>query len=95
MIRKNESPQKVVMRERMRCYPKENDIRIKNGADVNAIMRDMMSVILEDVLVEEMDEEFGYSKYDYQNKDTERRHRSLCRYLMIGRIPGLRSVFIP
>lgn len=30
-------------------------------------MHDMMSVILEDVL----DEELGYSKYDYRNKDTD------------------------
>ena len=34
----------------MRSYHKENDIIIKNGADVNAVMRDMMSVTLEDVL---------------------------------------------
>ena len=34
----------------MRSYLKDNDISIKNGTDVNAVMRDMMSVILEDVL---------------------------------------------
>lgn len=31
----------------MRSYLKENEILIKNGTDVNAVMRDMMSVILE------------------------------------------------
>ena len=31
----------------IRSYLKENEIRIKNGTDVNAVMRDMMSVILE------------------------------------------------
>ena len=36
----------------MRSYLKDNDISIKNGTDVNAVMRDMMSVILEDVLSE-------------------------------------------
>ena len=71
MARKNESPQKAAMREMMRSYLKDNAIRIKNGTDVNAIMRDMMSVILEDVLDEELDEELGYSKYDYRNKDTD------------------------
>ena len=50
MARKNESPQKAAMREMMRSYLKDNDINIKNGTDVNAVMRDMMSVILEDVL---------------------------------------------
>ena len=70
MARKNESPQKAAMREMMRSYHKENDISIKNGRDVNAVMRDMMSVILEDVLAGELDEESGYSKYDYRNKET-------------------------
>lgn len=61
-IRKPESPQKAAMREIMRSYLKENDIRIKNGADVNAVMRDMVFVILDNILDEELDEELGYSK---------------------------------
>ena len=71
MARKNENPQKAAMREMMRGYLKENDIRIKDGAYVNAVMRDMMSVLLEGVLDEELDEGLGYSKYDYRNKDTD------------------------
>ena len=71
MARKNESPQKAAMREMMRSYLKDNDISIKNGTDVNTIMRDMMSVILEDALDEELDEELGYSKYNYRSKDTD------------------------
>ena len=61
MARKNESPQKAAMREMMRGYLKDNDIRIKDGTDVNAVMRDMMFVLLEGVLDEELDEELGYS----------------------------------
>ena len=61
MARKNESPQKAAMREMMRGYLKENDISIKDGTDVNAVMRDMMSVLLEGVLDQELDEELGYS----------------------------------
>ena len=59
------------MREMMRDYLKNNDISIKDGTDVNGIMRDMMSVILEGALDEELDEELGYSKYDYRNKETD------------------------
>ena len=44
----------------MRDYLKNNDISIKDGTDVNSIMRDMMSVILEGALDEELDEELGY-----------------------------------
>ena len=55
----------------MSTYMKENNVLPKNGTDVNSIMRDMMSIILEGTLDAEMDEELGYSKYDYRNKDTE------------------------
>ncbi len=34
-------------------------------------MREMMSMILEDILDEDLDEELGYSRYDSQNKDTD------------------------
>ena len=56
--------------EMMRDYLKNNDISIKDGTDVNSIMRDMMSVLLEGALDEELDEELGYSKYDYRNVST-------------------------
>ena len=34
-------------------------------------MKDMMSAILEGSLDGEMDEELGYSKYDFRNKETD------------------------
>lgn len=71
MTRKNESPQKAAMRKIMRDYLKNNDISIKSGNDVNSVMRDMMSVLPEGTLDEEPDEEPGYSKYDYRNKETD------------------------
>lgn len=71
MSRKNDSPQKAAMREFMKGYLKENDIQVKDGSDVNSIMRDMMSILLEGALDEELDQELGYSKYDYRNKDTD------------------------
>ncbi len=59
--RKKDSPQKAALREMMSCYLKENNVKVKDGSDVNSIMRDMMSIILEGVLEQEMDEELGYS----------------------------------
>ena len=70
MARRKDSPQKATMRGLVREHLKNNDINIKNGTDVNSIIRDMMSVLLEDALDEELNEELGYSKYDYQNKET-------------------------
>ena len=46
MARKSDSPQKAAMRKMMRDYLKINDISIKDGGDVNSVMRDMMSVLL-------------------------------------------------
>ena len=71
MTRKKDTPQKAAFRELMSSYMKENNVKIKDGTDVNSIMRDMMSVILESALDEELDQELGYSKYDYRNKETD------------------------
>ena len=68
---RDESPQKQAMREMMQEYLKNNRIRVKDGQDVKPIMRDMMSVILEVAMDGELDEELGYSKYDYRNKETD------------------------
>lgn len=68
---RDESPQKQAMREMMQEYLKNNRIRVKDGHDVKSIMRDMMSVILEGAMDGELDEELGYSKYDYRNKETD------------------------
>ena len=40
-------------------------------ATMRDLMRDMMSVLLEGALDEELDEKFGYSEYDYRNKNTD------------------------
>ena len=71
MARKKDTPQKAALREMMGNYLKENNVTVKDGSDVNSIMRDMMSIILEGALDQELDEELGYSKYDYHNKDTD------------------------
>ena len=70
------------MREMMQGYLKENDISIKSGNDVNSIMRDMMSVLLEGALDEELNEELGYSKYDYRNKETNNSQNGHSRKTM-------------
>lgn len=66
---RNESPERQALREMMTEYLKENPVR--DGSDVNALMREMMSIVLEGALDGELEEELGYSKYDYKNKDTK------------------------
>ena len=60
MARKKDTPQKAALREMMGNYLKENNVIVKDGSDVNSIMRDMMSIILEGALDQELDEELGY-----------------------------------
>ena len=50
MARKKDTQQKAALREMMGNYLKENNVKVKDGTDVNSIMRDMMSIILEDAL---------------------------------------------
>lgn len=54
MARKKDPPQKAALREMMGNYLKENNVKVKNGTDVNSIMRDMMSIILEGALDQEI-----------------------------------------
>ena len=67
--KRNESPEKQALRGMVAAYLKENPV--KDVKDVNEIMREMMSVILEGALDGELEDELGYSKYDYKNKDTK------------------------
>ena len=55
MARKKDSPQKAALRELLGNYMKENNVKVKDGTDVNSIMRDMMSIILEGALDQELD----------------------------------------
>ena len=66
--RKGDSDQKAALREAVTQFMIDYDAKPENGADVNSIMRDMISVVLEGALDVEMNEELGYSKYDYKNK---------------------------
>jgi len=70
MVKRNDSPQKIAIRRMMQDYLKNNDISIKEGTDVDAVMQDMISALFEGALDGEPNEELGYSKYDYRNKNT-------------------------
>lgn len=63
MARKNESSQKAAMRKMMCDYLKNNDISIKNGTDINSLMHDMMSVLLEGALDKKLSQELSYPIY--------------------------------
>lgn len=80
--RKDDSPRKAAMREAVGKFMRENDVQPKNGDEVNSMMRDMMSIILEEALDVEMNEELGYSKYDYKNKEGNNSRNGYSRKTM-------------
>ena len=59
------------MRKLMRDFLKEHDISVKDGEDINSLMRDMMSALIEGTLDGELDDTLGYDRYDYENKETD------------------------
>lgn len=71
MARRNQNPRKAAMRKMMGEFLKENDISLKDGADVNSLMREMMAALIEEALDGELDDKLGYDRYDYENKDTD------------------------
>ena len=52
-------------------FLKENKISLKDGTDVNSLMRETMSAFIEETLDGELDYKLGYEPYDHQNKETD------------------------
>lgn len=63
-VTEEEKARKALFKEFLREYP------IKDGQDLNALVREFVSDIIDDGLDAELDEKLGYSKYDYKNKQT-------------------------
>lgn len=47
-----------------------SEMQVKDMNDINSLFKEMVGDIIENGLEAELDEELGYSKYDYRNKDT-------------------------
>jgi putative transposase len=69
MPRRKMSPEERARKEKLRELMSQLDI--KNFSDINALFKEMVSDILENGLEAELEDELGYSKYDYRNKETD------------------------
>ncbi len=69
MGRRNESPEKKQRRALIGEFLKENPLKGMN--DINELVKELISQVLEQGLDGELEEELGYSKYDYRNKETD------------------------
>lgn len=69
MGRRNESPEKKRRRELIGEFLKDNPLQGMN--DINELVKELISQVIEKGLDSELEDELGYSKYDYKNKETD------------------------
>ena len=67
--RKNRSPEEQARRAKNRELLQE--INVSSMADIQNLFKETIAEFMENGLDAELDDELGYSKYDYKNKDTE------------------------
>ena len=69
MSRKNRSPEENERRAKIRELLVSSNVT--SMADIQEMFKESIAEFMENGLEAELDEELGYSKYDYKNKDTD------------------------
>lgn len=69
MVRKNRTPEEKARREKIRELLQMSNIG--SMEDIQNLFKETIAEFMENGLEAELDEELGYSKYDYKNKDTD------------------------
>ena len=69
MARRKRTPEELARREQMKKVMK--DLNVKDMSDIQDLFKIFVQTALEGGLEAELDEELGYSKYDYRNKETD------------------------
>ena len=68
MPRRKRTPEEIARKAKVRELMQELDIN--DMTDINALFKEFVGDILENGLEAELDDELGFSKYDYRNKET-------------------------
>ena len=69
MSRKNRTPEENARRAKIHELLQE--VNISSIADIQSLFRETVAEFMENGLEAELDEELGYSKYDFRNKGTD------------------------
>ena len=69
MVRKNRTPEENARREKIRELLQMANIGSMD--DIQNLFKETIAEFMENGLEAELDEELGYSRYDYRNKDTD------------------------
>ena len=67
--RKNRSPEEQARRAKIRELLQESNI--SSMEDIQNLLKETIAEFMENGLDSELEEELGYSRYDYRNKGTE------------------------
>ena len=69
MPRRKRTPEEIARKAKVRELMQKLDIN--DMSDINTLFKEFVVDVLENGLEAELDDEFGYNKYDYRNKDTD------------------------
>lgn len=82
MARKDRSPEEKARRAKIRELLQESNI--SSMADIQNLFKETIAEFMESGLEAELDEELGYSKYDYRNKETDNSKSTTGGFLSIS-----------
>jgi putative transposase len=79
MVKSSLSQEDIFMARRRKLTPEKKEMLRtlrenydpQSAGDVQAMLRDLLGDMLQEMLEAEMDDHLGYSKYDYKNKETD------------------------
>ena len=79
MVKSSLSQEDIFMARRRKLTPEKKEMLRtlrenydpQSAEDVQAMLRDLLGDMLQEMLEAEMDDHLGYSKYDYKNKETD------------------------
>lgn len=80
MPRSKRTPEEIARKAKVRELMQELDVH--DMSDINALFKEFVGDILENGLEAELDDELGYSKYDYRNKETDNSRNGHSRKTM-------------
>ncbi len=69
MARKNRTPEEIERRAKIRELLQVSNVN--SMADIQNLFKETIAEFMENSLDAELDDELGYSKYDYRSKDTD------------------------
>jgi putative transposase len=69
MARRNRSPEENARREKIRELLQLANV--SSMEDIQSLFKDTIAEFMENGLEEELEDDLGYSKYDYKNKSTD------------------------